>query len=102
VEIHKKYAIAAACLIFVLVGVPIAIRFPRGGIGLVIGVSLGIFAVYYIGLIAGESLADRMAAPPWCLWTPNIIFGVVGLVLLYRSRTAATARRRRIPAERVA
>jgi len=91
VEIHKKYAIATACLVFVLVGVPIAIRFPRGGIGLVVGVSLAIFAVYYIGLIAGESLADRLAAPPWILWVPNMIFTLVGLVLLYRTRTAATA-----------
>jgi len=92
VEIHKKYAIAAACLVFVLLGVPTAIRFPRGGLGFVIGMSLGIFAVYYIGLIGGESLADRLVAPPWILWTPNILFTAAGVVLLRRSRTAATAR----------
>jgi lipopolysaccharide export system permease protein len=91
VEIHKKYAIASACLVFVLLGVPTAIRFPRGGLGFVIGVSLVIFAVYYIGLIGGESLADRLVAPPWILWTPNILFTLAGIVLLRRSRTAATA-----------
>lgn len=93
VEIHKKYAIATACLVFVLLGVPTAIRFPRGGLGFVIGMSLGIFAIYYIGLIGGESLADRLVAPPWILWIPNILFTVAGLVLLRRSRTAATAPR---------
>jgi lipopolysaccharide export system permease protein len=93
VEIHKKYAIATACLVFVLVGVPIAIRFPRGGLGFVIGASLGIFAVYYVGLIGGESLADKLVTPPWILWVPNILFTLVGLVLLHRSRTAATAPR---------
>jgi lipopolysaccharide export system permease protein len=91
VEIHKKYAIAAACLVFVLLGVPTAIRFPRGGLGFVIGMSLGIFAIYYIGLIGGESLADRLTAPPWILWVPNGIFTAVGVFLLWRSRTAAVA-----------
>jgi lipopolysaccharide export system permease protein len=91
VEIHKKYAIAAACLVFVLLGVPTAIRFPRGGLGFVIGMSLGIFAIYYVGLIGGESLADRLATPPWILWVPNAIFAAAGLLLLWRSRTAAVA-----------
>jgi lipopolysaccharide export system permease protein len=94
VEIHKKYVIASACLVFVLVGVPVAIRFPRGGVGLVVGVSLSIFAVYYIGLIAGESLADRLAAPPWILWIPNAMFTLAGLVLLYLSHRAGVTRRR--------
>src|SRR6266581_346625 len=51
VEIQKKYAIAAACLVFALVGVPVALRFQRGGVGLVIGVSVAVFTVYYAGLI---------------------------------------------------
>jgi len=91
VEIHKKYAIATACLVFVLLGVPTAVRFPRGGLGFVIGVSLAIFAIYYIGLIGGESLADRLAAPPWILWVPNVLFTVAALVLLWRSRVATVA-----------
>jgi lipopolysaccharide export system permease protein len=57
VEIHKKFALAAACFIFVLLGAPIALRFPRAGVGLTIGVSLVVFGLYYVGLIAGESLA---------------------------------------------
>jgi lipopolysaccharide export system permease protein len=100
VEIHKKYVIAVACLVFVLVGVPIAIRFPRGGLGLVLGIGFAITSVYYIVLIAGESLADRLDAPPWILWTANVLFTVVGLVLLYRSRTAALPRRFHLPGAR--
>ena len=56
VEIEKKFSIAASCVVFALLGAPIALRFPRGGVGLTIGVSLGVFAIYYVGLLAGEAL----------------------------------------------
>jgi lipopolysaccharide export system permease protein len=94
VEIHKKFAISIACIVFVLVGAPIAVRFPRGGVGLVIGFSLVIFAIYYIGLIAGESLADRgIMTPFWAMWAANIILTLVGLLLLWRmGRETATTR----------
>jgi lipopolysaccharide export system permease protein len=78
----------------VLVGAPIALRFPRGGVGLVIGVSLTIFGIYYIGLIAGEALADRNVLTPfWAMWAANILLTAVGLVLLSRmGRESATTR----------
>jgi lipopolysaccharide export system permease protein len=83
VEIHKKLAISAACVIFALLGVPVAIRFPRGGVGLVIGTSLAVFSIYYVGLIGGEELGDRLVVSPFlAMWTPNLIFIVVGLALL--------------------
>ena len=94
VEIQKKFALSAACVVFVLIGAPIALRFPRGGVGLVIGVSLVVFAIYYIGLIAGESLADRaLLTPFWAMWAANVILTGVGLVLLVRmGREGATSR----------
>jgi lipopolysaccharide export system permease protein len=94
VEIQKKFAISMACVIFVLLGAPIALRFPRGGVGLVIGVSLGVFGLYYVGLIAGEALADRAILTPfWAMWSANLLFTAVSLVLLARmGRETATAR----------
>ena len=94
VEIHKKFALSAACIVFVLIGAPIALRFPRGGVGLVIGVSLVVFAIYYIGLIAGESLADRaLLTPFWAMWVANVIMTIVGIILLVRmGREGATSR----------
>jgi lipopolysaccharide export system permease protein len=84
VEIHKKIAIPAAAVVFVLIGAPIGARFPRGGIGMVIGVSLSIFCVYYVGLIGGENLADRdFITPFWGMWAPNVIFALIGGVALY-------------------
>jgi lipopolysaccharide export system permease protein len=84
-EIHKKISLAVACIVFVLIGAPLAVRFPRGGLGMVIAISSSIFAVYWAGLIGGENLADMGIGPPWLgMWLPNIIFGIVGLVLLQR------------------
>jgi len=85
VEIQKKFAIAAACFIFVLLGAPIALRFPRGGVGLTIGVSMVVFGLYYVGLIAGESLARRGHVPPVVsMWIANAVFGAIALILLAR------------------
>jgi lipopolysaccharide export system permease protein len=87
VEIQKKYAIALACLVFALVGAPIALRFQRGGVGLVLGVSVAVFTVYYIGLIGGEELGDRLILSPFfAMWTPNLIFATAGLFGLWRIR----------------
>lgn len=94
VEIHKKFAIPAAAIVFVLIGAPLGARFPRGGIGMVLLVSLVVFNVYWVGLIAGEDLADRGVIPPfWAMWGPNVLFLALGLWLLYREgRHSATAR----------
>src|SRR5260370_1269304 len=80
VEIQKKYAIAAACLVFALVGAPVALRFQRGGVGLVLGVSVAVFTVYYVGLIGGEELGNRlMVSPVFAMWTPNLVCTIAGL-----------------------
>ena len=91
VEIQKKLAISAACIIFALLGVPLAIRYPRGGVGLVIGSSLAVFSVYYVGLIGGEEFGDRLIVPPFfAMWTPNLIFLIVSIPLLWTARQAGS------------
>jgi len=83
IEIHKKFALAVACFVFVLLGAPIALKFPRGGVGLTIGVSLFVFALYYVGLIAGASLAEKRIIPAWIsMWAANVLFSAVALYLL--------------------
>jgi lipopolysaccharide export system permease protein len=94
VEIEKKFSLAAACVVFVLLGAPLALRFPRGGVGLVIGASLAVFGLYYVGLIAGETLADKLILSPFvAMWMANGIFTVMGLVFLFLlRRSGSTAR----------
>ena len=81
VEVHKKWSISAACITFVLMGVVLALRFPRGGMGLVVGGGFGIFAIFYVFLTAGEALSDRgLVSPALSMWGPNLIFTAVGLI----------------------
>ncbi len=89
VEINKKVAIAFACFVFALIGVPLALRFPRGGAGLVIGTSVIVFAIYYVGLIGGEDLGDRLIVSPFlAMWAPNLLFSAVGATGLWAMRRA--------------
>ena len=64
VEIHKKLAIAIACLVFVLMGPPLALRFPSAGVGFVVVASGVIFFVYYVGLLGGEAQQNRSRQRP--------------------------------------
>ncbi len=94
IEIHKKFALAVACFVFVMLGAPIALRFPRGGVGLTLGVSLFVFALYYIGLTAGAAVAAQGLLPPAiAMWAANVIFGAVALLLWWRmGNEGSTAR----------
>jgi lipopolysaccharide export LptBFGC system permease protein LptF len=39
-----------------------------------------VFTIYYIGLIAGESFANRLLIPPFlAMWGTDILFSLVGL-----------------------
>jgi lipopolysaccharide export system permease protein len=88
VEVHKKWALSLACFPFVLLAVALALRFPRGGMGLVIGGAMFVYAVFYVGLTAGESLADRqLISPAVAMWSPNailLVLAVAGLVSVHR------------------
>jgi lipopolysaccharide export system permease protein len=94
VEVHKKYSIAFATLVFVIVGAPLALRFPAGGIGMVIASSLLIFSLYYVGLIGGEALADAgRTTPTLAMWIMNAVMTVLGLIGLTRmGRETSTGR----------
>jgi lipopolysaccharide export system permease protein len=86
VEIHKKYSIPAACMIFVLIGAPLGIMARRGTFGVAASLSLGFFLLYWACLIGGEKLADRGLLEPWVgMWIANIGLGILGLYLTIRT-----------------
>lgn len=85
VEIHKKYSIPFACIVFILIGAPLGIISRRGGFGIAATLSLGFFVLYWASLIAGEKLADRDIISPFIgMWAANIIIGLAGIYLTIR------------------
>ncbi|MCL7937496.1 MAG: LptF/LptG family permease [marine benthic group bacterium] len=89
VEIWKKYSIPVACIVFVIIGAPIAVRYRRAGVALVVGVSLVVFCAYYVALIGGEHLADReLLSPFWAMFAPNFLFGLIGVMAFFQARRA--------------
>ena len=62
-----------------------ALRFPRGGIGLVIGASAIVFTGYHLSFVVGESLADRQVISPFvAMWMANAFLLAVVLLLVWR------------------
>jgi len=74
VEIYKKFSIAIACLVFMLIGAPLGLSIRRGGLATIGAVALGIFMFYWVTLVQGEKLADRGLLPPWVgMWIANVL-----------------------------
>jgi lipopolysaccharide export system permease protein len=86
VEYHKKYAIAFACLIFVLIGAPVGMMTRTSGVGMAFSVSAFVFLIYYVALIGGEQLADRgYISPIVAMWSSNVLIGATGVYLIVTS-----------------
>ena len=86
VEIHKKYSIPFACIVFVLIGAPLGTMTRKGGFGVAAGISLIFFLVYWAFLIGGEKLADRgLLSPFWGMWSANIFLGILGVYFVIKS-----------------
>lgn len=82
VEVHKKYAIPAACIIFVLIGAPLGIMAKRGGFTVGASYSILFFVINWALLIGGESFADKMIIhPAVAMWSGNVLVGIIGIVL---------------------
>ncbi|MFQ5710076.1 MAG: LptF/LptG family permease, partial [bacterium] len=93
VEVHKKYSIPAACIVFVLIGAPLGILARQRGMAAA-AISIVFFLLYWACLIGGETLADRQKLSPFlAMWAPNILVGIGGVFLVLRSvREAFTTR----------
>jgi len=92
VELHKRFSLPVAALVFVLVGFPLGIRTHRGGRTLALGSSLAVVALYYVmhTFLEGVALRGRIPAAV-AMWLPNAIFGTMGLLLLHGAEAGMPA-----------
>ena len=83
VELHKRFALPMAALMFTLVGFPLGIRSHRGGRAVALGFSFGIVVSYYILYTSMEGFGLRGRLPAGiAVWVPNAILALVGLAML--------------------
>lgn len=86
IEIHKKFALPFACLIFGLLGVPLGASTRKGGRTSGFTISIGIILIYYIMITAGEKATMEGQLPIWLgIWGPNILIFLIGVYLFLRA-----------------
>ena len=84
-ELHKRFALALACVVLVFVAFPIS--FVKLKHGRLIGFGLSIFvAVVYWAVMFFTQLRSVQTDLPIeiLMWSPNIVFFLVSIILLYR------------------
>jgi LPS export ABC transporter permease LptG/LPS export ABC transporter permease LptF len=85
VEIHKKFSIPVACMVFGLFALPLGINNRRGGKASGFALSIGVLILYYLLLSNGEEAARYGRIPAWlAMWSPNILMAAAGFFLLVR------------------
>jgi lipopolysaccharide export system permease protein len=82
VELHRKFSLPFACLVFGLVGIPLGVQPVRAVRSRSFSISLVLIFGYYLLLTAGEAMAEKGTLPPlMALWMPNVVFTVLGIAL---------------------
>jgi lipopolysaccharide export system permease protein len=84
-EINKKISLAFSSLVFILLGLPLAVITRRREKSINLSIALMIICVYYLILLGCETLSlQGYLDPIISLWIPNTIFGLLGVLLTYR------------------
>ncbi len=91
VEFHKKFAIPFACVVFALLGVPMAVTSSRAGKGVSVSLAIAVYLVYYLFLVGGEKFADRGRLDPFlAMWSANIVLVLIGIPVFMKAVREST------------
>jgi LPS export ABC transporter permease LptG/LPS export ABC transporter permease LptF len=83
IELNKRFAFPASCLVLMLVGVPLGMSSRRGGKSAGFVVTILLVFLYYFMSSTGIALARQNKVGPIVgVWAVNVIFAVFGLLLL--------------------
>ncbi len=91
IELGKRYSYPFACLVLMLVAVPLGISSRRGGKSAGFVLVIGLVFLYYFLSSTGVALARQGKVPVAAgVWGANALFGLAGLALVQRmARTGA-------------
>ncbi len=83
IELNKRFSYPFACLVLMLVGVPLGLSSKRGGKSTGFVVTILLVFVYYFFSSVGVALANQGKLPPFLgVWSANIVFAIAGILLL--------------------
>ncbi len=86
IEFNRRLALPTACLVLVLIGIPLGLSAKKGGKGAGFVLTIVLVFIYYFLSIIGVSLArGGKLSPVLGVWMANIIFGLIGALLLWRT-----------------
>ena len=86
IELHKKFTLSLACLIFFFIGAPLGAIIRKGGLGTPVVVSVILFIVYYIIDNSGYKLARDGHWPVWQgIWLSSAVLLPLGIFLTYKA-----------------
>jgi LPS export ABC transporter permease LptG/LPS export ABC transporter permease LptF len=92
IELQKRFAFPSACLVLMLVGVPLGISSKRGGKGAGFVLTIILVFVYYFLSNTGTALARQNKLPVVVgVWLVNVLFATCGVILLRQMSTGGAA-----------
>jgi len=86
IEMHRKFTLSIACLLFFFIGAPLGAIIRKGGLGVPVIVSVGFFIIYYIIDNTGYKMARDGNAEPWAgVWLSSLVLAPIGIFLTWRA-----------------
>lgn len=85
VNLHQKYALPLASLVFALVAAPLGVQPARSASSVGFGISIILIFIYYVLMSLGTALGQAGTLPPALGgWLQNIVIGGTGVFLIIR------------------
>jgi LPS export ABC transporter permease LptG/LPS export ABC transporter permease LptF len=85
IELNNRFSYPAACLVLMLVGVPLGVASRRGGKSSAWVFTIALVVVYYSLSLIGTALGRQDKMPVFiAVWLANLIFASVGVFLLWQ------------------
>ena len=87
-EMHRKFTLAFACLVFFFIGAPLGTIIRKGGLGAPVVISVILFIIYYIIDNTGYKMAREALWPVWAgMWLSSFVLLPTGIFLTYKAAT---------------
>lgn len=84
-EIHKKFSIPVACFVFAVIGLALGASNRKDGKLASFVLGIAVIFVYYVVMFTAQAMTKGSLVPAWLsMWLPDIVLGVVGVLLLIR------------------